>query len=206
MKVGALVCSEHWMPLARFAMHAKGEEVHVASWPDAPESHHIASRHYAFEGRCFVICAASYLRASDVPDDFELRNLLREGIEVAGDGEEWMPGGSGIIGPDGTWVAGPVFGREEIVTAEVDLERIREEQQALDSVGHYNRPGRLPRHGRRAPAAARHLAGRTARLIGVAALHARRRSRQLRGIPDVRSPRRRPRKPRRVECSSSPRR
>ncbi|MDP9384437.1 MAG: carbon-nitrogen hydrolase family protein [Actinomycetota bacterium] len=139
-KVGGLVCWEHWMPLARFAMHAKGEEVHVASWPDAPESHHIASRHYAFEGRCFVICAASYLRAADVPEDFDLRELLREGIEVEGDADEWMPGGSGIIGPDGQWVAGPVFGREEIVTAEVDLERIREEQQALDAVGHYNRP------------------------------------------------------------------
>jgi len=139
-KVGALVCWEHWMPLARFALHAKGEEVHVASWPDAPESHHIASRHYAFEGRCFVICAASYLRASDVPEDFELRHRLRDGIEVEGDGDEWMTGGSGIVGPDGSWLAGPVFGREEIVVAEVDLERIREEQQALDAVGHYNRP------------------------------------------------------------------
>lgn len=139
-KVGGLVCWEHWMPLARFAMHAKGEEVHVAAWPDAPESHHIASRHYAFEGRCFVICAASYLRASDVPEDFELRHLLRDGIEVEGNDDEWMPGGSGIIGPDGAWLAGPVFGGEEIVVAEVDLEHIREEQQALDAVGHYNRP------------------------------------------------------------------
>lgn len=139
-KVGGLVCWEHWMPLVRFAMHAKGEEVHVAAWPDTPESHHVASRHYAFEGRCFVICAASYLRASDVPEDFELRHLLREGIEVEGDEDEWMPGGSGIVGPDGSWLAGPVLGREEIITAEVDLDRIREEQQAMDAVGHYNRP------------------------------------------------------------------
>lgn len=139
-RVGALVCWEHWMPLARFAMHAKGEEVHVASWPDAPESHHIASRHYAFEGRCFVICAASYLRTRDVPDDFELREALTAGIEVDADGDALMPGGSGIIGPDGSWVAGPVFGREEIVLAEVELDRIREEQQAFDAVGHYNRP------------------------------------------------------------------
>jgi nitrilase len=139
-RVGGLVCWEHWMPLTRFAMHAKAEQVHVAAWPDAPESHHIASRHYAFEGRCFVICAAGYLRASDVPDDFELRELLREGIEVEGDGDELMPGGSGIIGPDGSWLAGPVFGREEIVTAEIDLDRIEQEQQALDAAGHYNRP------------------------------------------------------------------
>lgn len=139
-RVGGLVCWEHWMPLARFAMHAKGEEVHVASWPDMPESHHIASRHYAFEGRCFVICAASYLRMADVPEDFELRELLRDGVEVETDGDELLSGGSGVIGPDGAWLAGPVFGREDIITAEIDLERIREEQQALDAVGHYNRP------------------------------------------------------------------
>jgi predicted amidohydrolase len=139
-RVGALVCWEHWMPLARFAMHAKGEQVHVAAWPDTPESHHIASRHYAFEGRCFVICAASYLRMSDVPDDFELAGVLREGVEVDSAGDELIPGGSGIIGPDGAWITGPVFGREEIVLAEIDLDRIAEEHQALDAAGHYNRP------------------------------------------------------------------
>jgi predicted amidohydrolase len=141
-RVGGLVCWEHWMPLTRFAMHAKGEQIHVAAWPDAPDSHHLASRHYAFEGRCFVICAASYLRAGDVPADFELADALEAGIEVeaGADGDDIMPGGSGIIGPDGTWLAGPVFGREEIVTAEVDLDRIAEEHQALDAAGHYNRP------------------------------------------------------------------
>jgi predicted amidohydrolase len=141
-RIGALVCWEHWMPLARFAMHAKGEQIHVASWPDAPDSHHVASRHYAFEGRCFVICAASYLRGSDVPADFELAEALQAGVEVevGGDREEIMPGGSGVIGPDGSWLAGPVFGREEIVTAVVDLGRIPQEHQALDAAGHYNRP------------------------------------------------------------------
>jgi len=139
-RVGGLVCWEHWMPLVRFAMHAKAEQVHVAAWPDAPESHHIASRHYAFEGRCFVICAVGFLRDGDVPDDFELADALRAGLAVEGDGDQLIPGGSGIIGPDGEWLAGPVFGREEIVTAEIDLDRIAEEQQALDAAGHYNRP------------------------------------------------------------------
>lgn len=139
-RVGALVCWEHWMPLARFAMHAKGEQVHVAAWPDAPESHHIASRHYAFEGRCFVICAVGFLRDADVADDFELAGALRAGLAVEGDGDQLISGGSGIIGPDGEWLAGPVFGRKEIVTAEIDLDRIAEEQQALDVAGHYNRP------------------------------------------------------------------
>jgi predicted amidohydrolase len=49
-------------------------------------------------------------------------------------------GGSGIVGPDGEWMAGPVGGEETLVCAELDLDRIAEEQQSLDTAGHYNRP------------------------------------------------------------------
>ncbi len=134
-RLGGLICWEHWMPLARFAMHANGEQVHVAVWPDAPDNHHLASRAYAFEGRCFVLCAADYLTLEDIPEDVPVRSLLGE----LADGGVLLPGGSGVIAPDGTWVAGPVDG-ETIVFAEIDLDRIAEEQQALDAAGHYNRP------------------------------------------------------------------
>jgi nitrilase len=134
-RLGGLVCWEHWMPLTRFAMHAKGEQVHVAAWPDADDVHQLASRHYAFEGRCYVLCVGSYATAHDLPDDFELAEAMR----LAGD-DELLVGGSGIIGPDGSWVAEPVAGREAIVYGEIDLGRIAEEQQALDAAGHYNRP------------------------------------------------------------------
>ncbi len=139
-RLGGLICWEHWMPLTRFAMHAKGEQIHVASWPEAPEIHQLASRHYAFEGRCFVICAGSYLTTGDLPDGFELAETMGANSEL-GEGEDvLMPGGSGIIGPDASWLAGPVLGKEEIVYAEADLARIGEEQMALDAAGHYNRP------------------------------------------------------------------
>jgi predicted amidohydrolase len=57
-RVGGLACWEHWMPLTRFAMHAKGEQIHVAAWPEVGDSelHRFATRHYAFEGRCFALC------------------------------------------------------------------------------------------------------------------------------------------------------
>ena len=135
-RLGGLICWEHWMPLARFAMHAKGEQVHVAVWPDAPENHHLASRAYAFEGRCYVLCAASYLRIDDVPESLSVYERLRE---MAGDEGLLLEGGSGVIGPDGTWIVGPAEG-ETIVYAELDLDRIAEEQQSLDTAGHYNRP------------------------------------------------------------------
>ena len=139
-RLGGLICWEHWMPLARFAMHAKGEQIHVAAWPEVPDVHHLASRHYAFEGRCYVICVGSYMRTSDLPAGFELAEAMGAAGEFGGEAAELLPGGSGIIGPDGGWIAGPVSGREEIVYGEIDLGRIAEEQQALDSAGHYNRP------------------------------------------------------------------
>ena len=128
------------MPLTRFAMHAKGEQIHVAAWPDAPESHHLASRHYAFEGRCYVLCVGSYMTTADLPDDFELVEAMATTGEVGDEAAELLIGGSGIIGPDGSWIVEPVEGREEIVYGEIDLARIAEEQQALDAAGHYNRP------------------------------------------------------------------
>ena len=139
-RLGGLVCWEHWMPLARFAMHAKGEQIHVAAWPEAPDIHHLASRHYAFEGRCFVVCAASYLTASDLPAGFELPEALTAGGEFGDSPGIIIPGGSGIIAPDASWLAGPVTGEETIVCAEADLSMIGREQLAMDTAGHYSRP------------------------------------------------------------------
>lgn len=139
-RVGGLICWEHWMPLTRFAMHAKHEDVHVAAWPELPEEHHLASRHYAFEGKCYVICVGSYQNTSHIPEDFELMEAIGGMGDLGGDANDIMPGGSGIIGPDGKWVAGPVAGKEVIIYGEIDLNRCIEERLLLDSVGHYNRP------------------------------------------------------------------
>lgn len=139
-RLGGLVCWEHWMPLARFAMHSRGEQIHVAAWPDAPELHHLASRSYAFEGRCFVVCASTFLTADMVPDDLEAAASaagVTTGTAAPG---VLLPGGSGIIGPDGSWIAGPAGDEETIVYGDIDLDAIGGEFQALDAAGHYNRP------------------------------------------------------------------
>jgi predicted amidohydrolase len=136
-RLGGLICWEHWMPLTRFAMHAKGEQIHVAAWPEVPEIHHLASRHYAFEGRCFVVCAGTYLTVDMVPE--ELREAALGG-GIGDDASVLLPGGSGIIGPDGSWVAGPAGNEETIVYGDMDLGRIPQEFGTLDAAGHYNRP------------------------------------------------------------------
>jgi nitrilase len=138
-RVGGLACWEHWMPLARFAMHAKGEQIHVAAWPEVgdPELHRFCTRHYAFEGRCFALCVmGARLRPEDLPDDFE----LREAMGATDDFVAVRGGGTCVFAPDGTVVADSVAGEETIVYADLDLARIAEEQAALDVVGHYNRP------------------------------------------------------------------
>lgn len=138
-RVGGLICWEHWMPLTRYAMHAQGEQVHIATWPEVPELHHLASRSYAFEARSFVICVGSYLTLDQIPEEFPRREAMLAGGDFGGEPGVLLPGGSGIIGPDGDWVSGPVANSEVIVYGEIDLDRVNEEQLAFDAAGHYNR-------------------------------------------------------------------
>lgn len=134
-RVGGLICWEHWMPLARQTMHNAAEDIHVALWPSVKEMHQIASRHYAFEGRCFVVAVGGIMRQADLPRELELAmNLFEKEDDFV------LNGGSAIIGPDGQYIAGPSFDSEVIIIARVNLDRIREESLALDVTGHYNRP------------------------------------------------------------------
>jgi predicted amidohydrolase len=134
-RIGGLICWEHWMPLARQTLHVAAEDIHVSLWPSVKEMYQIASRHYAFEGRCFVIAAGGIMRRSDLPRDFEITDGL------ANDDDEFiLDGGSCVIGPDGHYVAGPTFCSEVIILARINLQRIREESLTLDVTGHFNRP------------------------------------------------------------------
>jgi nitrilase len=134
-RVGALVCWEHWMPLARQAMHDSGEDLHVALWPTAHEMLQVASRHYAFEGRCFVLAAGSLMRASALPAELEPHPT-----KVRSPGDWVLRGGSAIIGPDGRYVVEPCFDRPGLIVSDIDLGRVREERMTLDVSGHYHRP------------------------------------------------------------------
>ncbi len=133
-RVGALVCWEHWMPLARQALHISGEDVHIAVFPTVHETHQIASRHYALEGRCFVLAAGLLMKAADLPAE-----LLTE-TDLSKLPENILRGGSCIVAPDGSFVVEPIFDEETIITAELDLTQIDKEKMTLDVSGHYSRP------------------------------------------------------------------
>jgi predicted amidohydrolase len=149
-RVSALVCWEHWMPLARQTLHESGEDIHVAVWPTVHELHQVASRQYAFEGRCFVLASGALMRASSLPPELEPHPDRVSGPE------QWvLRGGSAIIGPDGRYLAEPVYDEPAIVMAELDLRRTSEESMTLDVAGHYHRPELFDfkplRTGRRSP-------------------------------------------------------
>src|SRR5271169_222958 len=134
-RVGGLICWEHWMPLARMAMHNSGEHIHVAVWPTVHELHQLASRHYAFEGRCFVLAVGLMMPASDLPPE------LQDGATSRPDHAPWIErGGSAIIGPDAQYVLAPVFDREELLVSNLDLAQIDREMMTFDVSGHYARP------------------------------------------------------------------
>jgi len=153
-RVGSLICWEHWMPLARAAMHNLGEHVHVAAWPTVREHYAIASRHYAMEGRCFVLAAGLVQHKDDLFDGLERcghaqaaaggsanKNAdaaARELIEAIS-ADVLNKGGSLIAAPDASVVAHAGEG-EETLFAELDLAAIAEGLANLDTDGHYSRP------------------------------------------------------------------
>ena len=135
VRVGGLVCWEHWMPLARQALHESREDIHIAAWPTVKEMLQVASRHYAFEGRCYVLAAGSLMRASALPRELEPHPAI-----VTSPDQYVLRGGSAIIAPDGRYVREPVYDAPALLVADLDLGLTREEAMSLDVTGHYSRP------------------------------------------------------------------
>ncbi len=129
-KVGGLICWENLMPLARFALYETGVEVYLAPTADDSESWHDSIRHIARESRAFVLSSCVFARASSYPDDVP----LADGDELVG------RGGSAILGPDGSYLAGPLWDEEGVLYAELDPQRLYEARQRFDPAGHYHRP------------------------------------------------------------------
>ena len=132
-RLGGLICWENYMPLARFSLYESGVEIYVASTADDGDSWQATLRHIALESRSFVIAPAHFQRAGSYPDDFPLASLL-EGHDILG------RGGSAILGPDGSYLAGPLYDEEGILYAELDPELLLQSRQRFDPAGHYHRP------------------------------------------------------------------
>lgn len=143
--LGGLICWEHWLPLARAAMHAKRETIHAAQWPWVRDLHQMASRHYAFEGQCFVLAAGTVLSVEDVLEGYDSipggtgaeRGLL---VSMGNPADLLQRGGSVVVSPDASFVTEPLFDKNGIIHAEINLDEVTEGHLLMDSDGHYSRP------------------------------------------------------------------
>jgi nitrilase len=133
-RLGGLICWENYMPLARMALYNKGVDIYLAPTADARSTWQSTLVHIACEGRCFVLGCNQYVTRSMYPEGLETIE------ELDGLPEELCRGGSAIISPMGEALAGPVYDREEILCADLDLAEVVRARFDFDVTGHYARP------------------------------------------------------------------
>jgi nitrilase len=133
-RVGALICWESYMPLARYALYAQGMEIYVNPTWDSGETWVATLRHIAKEGGCWVISTSTALQGSDIPESLPDHEALFTA-------DEWInDGGAVVIKPDGSVAVGPLVREKGILYAEIDVEMARRARRSLDVAGHYARP------------------------------------------------------------------
>ena len=133
--VGGLNCWENWLPLARSALYAQGEDLHVAIWPGSVRNTEDITRFVARESRSFVMSVSGLMRREDIGDELPEVDVLRSTAD-----DVMADGGSCIALPTGEWLLEPETNIESLRVAEIDHQLVLEERQSLDVAGHYSRP------------------------------------------------------------------
>lgn len=132
-KIGAVICWENYMPLLRAHMYEKGIQIYIAPTADARDTWFATIRHIALEGRCFVLSCNQYSTKDMYEEDLlEMEEMNNMPFEIT-------RGGSCIVSPLGEFIVEPVFGKEEILYATIDLDDITRGHLDFDPVGHYAR-------------------------------------------------------------------
>lgn len=144
-RVGALICWENYMPLARYALFAQNIDIYLAPTWDSGDTWLATMQHIAREGGCWVIGCATSLEAADIPQDVPYRD------ELFPDPEEWVnPGDAVVFKPFGGKVAGPMRKKKGLLTAEIDVSAAAPSRRKFDATGHYARPDVFTLHVNRA--------------------------------------------------------
>lgn len=133
--VGGLNCWENWMPLPRTALYGLGENLHIAVWPGSDHNTKDITRFIARESRSYVISVSSLMSKNDFPSNTpHVEKILENAPETLANG------GSCIASPDGEWLVAPVLHKEGLIYETLDFNRVLQERQNFDPVGHYSRP------------------------------------------------------------------
>lgn len=135
VRVGALICWEMYMPLARAAMYQQGIDLLLSPTWDNSDEWISTLRHTAKEGQVFVVGITAFLRGSDIPRD------LPGADELYGDEDDHMSrGNAAIVAPGGELITGPLIGEPGTLTADLDLGLVAAGRRKFDPLGHYSRP------------------------------------------------------------------
>ncbi len=134
-RIGALICWENYMPLARFALYAQDIDILVAPTWDSGDTWLATMQHIAREGGCWVVGCATSLEVSDIPTDVPYYD------ELFPNKDEWInPGDAVVYKPFGGVIAGPMRREKGLLTAEIDPSAARASRRKFDVSGHYARP------------------------------------------------------------------
>lgn len=133
--LGGLNCWENWMPLPRAALYAQGENLHVAVWPGGEHNTKDITRFVARESRSYMVSVSSLMRKTDFPSNTPYLDEILENAPAV-----LANGGSAIAGPNGEWLVEPILNKEGVFCHTLSLDKVYEERQNFDPVGHYSRP------------------------------------------------------------------
>lgn len=144
-RIGALLCWENYMPMARTALYAQNIDIYVAPTWDSGETWLATMQHIAREGGCWVVGCATSIKASDVPKTVPYYD------ELFPEPDEWINPGDGVVyRPFGGLLAGPMRKEQGLLVAEIDVAAARASRRKFDVCGHYARPDVFRLHVNRA--------------------------------------------------------
>jgi len=138
-RLGGLNCWEHQMVLPGYALIQQGIQVHAGVWPGGRFTRQeVLSRAFAMQAGAYVVMAGGLIRTEDLPEGIRELSMTIDGKER----HMILPcdGASGIIGPDGDYLAGPVYDEEAILTATANTGTVMFQKMIADHAGHYSRP------------------------------------------------------------------
>lgn len=146
-RIGGLICGENTNPLARYALMAQGEQVHISSWPpiwptrrpsgggnfNNVAANRIRASAHCFEAKAFGIVTAGYMDAA-------MRDaLIARDPGIADVIDQTPRAASFFIDPTGEVMGDTLQDNEGILYADIDLSKCIEPKQFHDVVGYYNR-------------------------------------------------------------------
>lgn len=130
---GSLICWESYMPLARVALYEKGITIYLAPNTNDNEEWQATTRHIAIEGHCYFINSNLFFTKDMYPKNIYDREEIDKLEDIV------CRGGSSIIDPYGHFEVGPIWDKEAILYADLNMDKVPMSRMEFDVCGHYSR-------------------------------------------------------------------